>query len=101
MIKSLAYILTFFILFSNCRADIPAKIKNSYRHIVLLIKEGKANELAAMIEYPLKRENPLPNITSPKQFISYFSILFDSAFKTKLLSYNDSDIIEHNGKYGL
>jgi hypothetical protein len=31
----------------------------------------------------------------------YASILFDSSFKSKLLSYNDSDVFEHNGYFGL
>lgn len=58
-------------------------------------------ELSSLIDYPLKRENPLPDIKSSADFISRFRVIFDHSFKQQLSQYNDSDIFEHNGSYGL
>jgi len=57
--------------------------------------------LARLVKYPLKRQNPLPDIHNAKAFVADFNILFDTAFKEKLKLYNDTDIFEHNGAYGL
>jgi len=91
----------FLFAISDCRADIPPKIVKRFKQIIKLIKEDKVNELAALTEYPLKRENPLPDIPNVSGFISYEHILFDDAFKKKILLYNDSVIFEHHGGYGL
>ena len=72
-----------------------------FYHIIALIKNDKANELSRLIEYPLRRENPLPNILTAKQFIAYYPTMFDAAFQKKLKMLNDSDIFEREGSYGL
>ncbi|WP_295652462.1 hypothetical protein [uncultured Mucilaginibacter sp.] len=72
-----------------------------FRHIIKLIKEDKVNELSKLVMYPLKRQNPLPNIANSKEFIAYYPIVFDEEFKKKLNLYNDSDVFEHDGMYGL
>jgi len=100
--KYILYIVVFLLAISDCRAQgVPPEIVKSYHRIVALIKNDKANELAAMVEYPLKRKNPLPDIANAKQFIANYSMLFDDAFKQKLKLYNDSDIFQHNDSYGL
>ena len=43
----------------------------------------------------------MPDITNAKGFAEYYPVLFDKAFKRKLLLYNDSDIFTHEGRYGL
>jgi len=43
----------------------------------------------------------LPDITSAEVFVKYYPILFDKAFKEKLKYFNDSDIFEHHGAYGI
>jgi hypothetical protein len=99
--KRTLYVAIFLFSISVCRAQVPAEIVKTYRHIVKLIREDNANELATMIQYPLKRKNPLPDIANAKQFIANYSMLFDEAFKQKLKLYNDSDIFQHDGSYGL
>jgi hypothetical protein len=54
-----------------------------------------------MIEYPLKRENPLPDIGNQKEFVKYYPNLFDKPFMDMLNKYKYSEIFDHNGKYGL
>ncbi|MGH2667039.1 hypothetical protein [Flavobacterium sp.] len=101
MKRNLIYILPFFLLSITGSAQVTTEIKNSYKKIVKLIQEDKAAELAALVSYPLKRDNPLPDITNAKEFIAGFPVLFDAAFKKKLLKYNASYIFERNGVYGL
>jgi len=100
--KYILHTVVFIFLISDCRAQrVPPEIVKSYHRIVRLIRENKANELAAMVQYPLKRKNPLPDIANAKQFIANYNILFGDEFRKKLKLYNDSDIFEHNVGYGL
>ena len=93
-------ILSLFII-EACQAQVPVKVLNKYQQIASLIKQNDAKGLSNLIDYPLKRGNPLPDIKTQKEFISYYSTLFDSSFKEKFLCYNDTDIFEHDGAYGL
>jgi hypothetical protein len=68
---------------------------------VQLIESDNAKKLARLVDYPLKRDNPLPDIKDENDFISYYRILFDNSFKDLLKQYNDSVIFEHNIEYGL
>ena len=80
---------------SNCLAvEIPSSIFKHYQNIISLVKENNAKKLSALIKYPLKRQDPLPYVYTPKQFISYYSTIFDKPFKQKLMSYNDSCVFE-------
>ena len=91
------------ILFScnTCEASVSPFIIKSFRKIVKLIESDNSRELAKLIDYPLNRENPLPNIMDSTDFISHYQVIFDNSFKNLLKQYNDSEIIEHNGLYGL
>jgi hypothetical protein len=83
------------------KAQDSLEIVKSFRQIVKYIREDSIYELAGMINYPLIRPNPIPNITDSKEFITYAPVMFDSIFKQRLSGYADSDIFEHNGYYGL
>ncbi len=99
--KKIAVFLLFFIIIKNSHATVPADIPAQYKRIIALIRANKAKELSKLIVYPLKRENPLKNIANAEAFIAYFPMMFDDAFKKKLALYNDTDVFEHNGEYGL
>ena len=73
----------------------------SYRRIAQLIKYDSIEKLASLVEYPLNRRNPVPNINSAKEFISYYDTLFDKEFKQKVIKLDSSDIFQHDGNYGL
>jgi hypothetical protein len=99
-------VITLFILFlfgSNVSSQdsIDPFIVKHFTHIIKLIESDKVKELSKLVNYPLKRENPLPDIKNANDFISYWPILFDNSFKNLLKQYNDRDIFEHNGAYGL
>lgn len=98
-------ILLFFIavLFLNtaCRASVDSSVINRFKLIIQLIESDNARELSKLIAYPLKRENPLPDIQNSTEFISDYPVLFDTSFKSLLKQYNDSDIFENNFSFGL
>ena len=75
-------------------------IKNFHR-IVALIQDDSVKTLATLVDYPLARQNPLPDIKSPQQFIKYYPVLIDASFKQKLLSFKDSDIFYSEGNYAI
>ncbi|MEO6524101.1 MAG: hypothetical protein ABIN91_20620 [Mucilaginibacter sp.] len=80
---------------------ISSEIAQKYNRIIKLIKGDKSHDLSKLIVYPLKMQNPLPDIQTPEQFVSNYTMLFDAAFKKKLQHYRDTIIFEHNGAYGL
>ena len=96
-------ILLFVIWFgmSDCKAQDSLDISRNFNEIVRLIKTDSISKLAELVSFPLKRPNPIPDILTAGDFVSYAPVLFDSLFKSKLLSYNDSVIFYHNGYYGL
>jgi len=95
------YIIAFLCLINNCRGDVPDIVIKRFRQIAVLIQENKVVELSKMIAYPLKRPNPLPDITTAEKFVAYYPTLIDDVFKRQIKLYNDSDIFEHHGYYGL
>ena len=101
LIKYIVTTSLLFIIPLKSFAQIPDEIKAQFQKIIYLIENDSVNQLSNMIEYPLKRENPIPDIKNPKEFIRYYPIIFDKAFKDKLKLYKDSEIFDHNGGYGL
>ena len=96
----LSFLIILF-LSKTCQASVDTFIVKRFRQIVQLIESDRAKELSNLVAYPLKRENPLPDIENSTDFISYYSSLFDSTLKNLLKQYSDSDIFEHNFSYGL
>ncbi|GAA3960408.1 hypothetical protein GCM10022210_05160 [Mucilaginibacter dorajii] len=72
-----------------------------YRYIIKLIQADKAEELSKLVAYPLKRENPLKDIANAKEFIAYYPVMFDAAFKKKLSGFRGSAVMEQHGNFGL
>src|SRR5436190_4732864 len=86
---------------NTCDAQVDTFIVKRFRQIIRLIETDNAKSLAKLVNYPLKRSNPLPNINNSTDFISYYPVLFDESFKKLLKKYDGNDIFEHNGEYGL
>ena len=102
MKKVISLIPVLFFWYAFCFADeIPASIFTRYKLIVKIVKENNAGKLSALVAYPLRRENPLPDIKNPKEFKARYSIIFDEAFRKKLEKYSDNCVFEHNYTYGL
>lgn len=45
------------------------------------IEDGDATTVAAFVNYPLKREAPIPAIGNEEEFVAYFPVLFDEPFR--------------------
>ena len=48
------------------------------------IEDGDAAMVARHVNYPLKRQEPLPPIRDEKEFVERFPILFDDAFRARM-----------------
>src|SRR4051812_16895444 len=94
-------LVTLFFWSNTCHASTDTFIVKRFRQIIKLIESDNAKELSKLVSYPIKRGNPLPDIQNTSDFISYYPTLFDSSFKNLLKRYNDRDIFEHYGVYGL
>src|SRR5258705_13906240 len=94
-------LLTLFFWSNSCQASVDTFIVKRFRQIIKLIESDNAKDLSKLVDYPLKRNNPLPDIKNSNDFISYYPTLFDNSFKKLLKQYNDSVILEHNNTYGL
>lgn len=80
----------------------PEKIKQINK-IVELIKNDNILQLSEMVEYPIKRPNPIPNINSKEEFILYYPILFDDFFKQALIEtkFNNENVVDNSRGLGL
>lgn len=102
MKKVISLIPILFFWYASCLAnEIPASIFTRYKLIVKIVRENNAGKLSALVAYPLRRENPLPDIKNPKEFKARYSIIIDEAFRKKLEKYSDNCVFEHNYTYGL
>ncbi|WP_286862352.1 MULTISPECIES: hypothetical protein [Sphingobacterium] len=57
--------------------DSDASKKANISHIISLFKQKNIDEISTVINYPLKRENPIPAIKNPKEFKQRFHEVFD------------------------
>ena len=69
----------------------------------LLIENGQIDQLAELVDYPLKRSNPIPDIQSKEKFILYYLTLFDKDFKSQLLAIKApyEEVVSRSGMLGL
>ena len=65
------------------------------------IRNDRIRSLAKMVEYPIKRPNPLPDIEDETDFILYYPLLFDEEFKRKIIEDGMTDPFQRNGQIGL
>jgi hypothetical protein len=72
-----------------------------FRRIIELIETDGGKALSRLVEYPLKRQKPLPDIKNANEFVEYFPVLFDSVFKARLRQFNEKAVFQRNGLYGL
>lgn len=61
-------------------ADLNANEIDSIQEIISLFKQGNVEKIANKINFPLKREYPIPDIEDKQEFINRFNTIFDSSF---------------------
>ncbi len=89
--------------FSQVENGINEKRQKQLKTIINYLKNNQIIELSRIVRYPLKRQNPIPNIKTKDEFILYYPILFDSVFRAKLIraKFDSSNTINHYTRFGL
>jgi len=91
--KSAIFIILFIFTCIQINAQEEADYGKMTKHaqmIVSLIKENKVNELAAYINYPLKRDYPIPAIKNAGEFVNYYRKIFGNSLIEALNNINNS-----------
>lgn len=94
----LLFIFLFFVSVSY--AQIPDDGYRMAKKILNLIAQNKPAELAKLVNYPLSRPNPIPDIKNQAEFIAYYPNLFDAKFKKMIVPIKQDHLMERNGIYG-
>lgn len=71
------------------------------KRILDLINQNKATELAELVNYPLQRPSPIPDIQNEKEFVAYFPTLFDAKFKKIIPKFSQKEVMATNGMFGM
>jgi hypothetical protein len=75
------------------------------KKIVQAIIDGKKDEVAQAITYPLKRDAPLPPIKNVEEFMAQFDLLFDANLMKRFMEFIEApdyiDLTYSNGTIGI
>ena len=75
--------------------DPAAQAWKNIKATIQLIRRDRVAVLAGRVVYPLRRENPLPDVTGRSEFGRAYAILFDSTLKAALVRLKSSDLFQH------
>lgn len=75
-----------FITKAQTEDSIPSWRQEQLHKIQEYLKNDNILQLANLVNYPLKRINPIPDIETKQAFILYYSTLFDKEFKQKIIN---------------
>lgn len=93
-------ILSFLLLLSlnaNYAQDVTDEIKSNIHSLQKTIQWNDSVSLSEMIQYPLHREIPIPEVKNAEQFIQRYSEIFDENLKQLILK---SDVKKDWSKVG-
>jgi hypothetical protein len=79
--------------------DAAAQAWKNIRATIQLIRRDRVVALAGRVVYPLRRENPVPDITGRSDFGRAYAMLFDSTLKVALMGLTSSDLFGHWGDW--
>jgi len=79
--------------------DADAQAWKNIKATIRMIRQNQVASLSGWIVYPLIRENPVPDITTRREFDREYNILFDSTLKRVLVGLKPSDMFEHLGNW--
>lgn len=99
-IKSLLVVAFIASFFSSFAQD-PKEGYAIGKKILNLINQNKAAELAELVNYPLQRPSPIPDIQNEKEFVAYFPTLFDAKFKKIIPKFTQKEVLVSNGMFGM
>ena len=79
--------------------DTDAQAWKNIKATIQMIRQNQVASLAGRVVYPLKRENPLPDITTREGFRREYNILFDSTLKKALFGLKLLDFFGNLGNW--
>jgi hypothetical protein len=83
----------------DLHVEADAQTWRNIKATIQLIRQDQVVFLSGRVVYPLIRENPLPDITTRKEFDREYNILFDSTLKRVLFDLKPSDLFQHEGDW--
>ena len=66
--------------------DLTQTQKASIEQLITYFKNNDIKAISYAVQYPLKRQNPLPSIQNPEQMQKQFNQVFDSTLRQKIIS---------------
>ena len=95
-------IYSLFFLCSIAQSNpVTSKVISNIAHTIKLIREDSISELSMMVQYPLRRPNPVPDIYSSGEFVSYYHILMNDSFKTKIVADGLGSLFYAQGNFAI
>lgn len=80
--------ISFFILVFSC-LSVGQPLRKDYQQkvakLIVLFKENKKAQIAELVNYPIKREYPIPAIRNKEDFIARFDDVFDASIKQTII----------------
>lgn len=95
----LALIAAFIVCSLTSFAQDPKEGYAMGKKILNLINQNKASELAELVNYPLQRPSPIPDINNEKEFLAYFPTLFDAKFKKMIPKFSQKEVFVRDGMF--
>jgi hypothetical protein len=86
MNKIIIILITGFLNFSSFSQLKEQRHVELVKEFVELIKTNNIDSLSKRVQYPLRREYPLPSIINELGFITNYSRLIDSSFKSEIIN---------------
>jgi hypothetical protein len=83
--------LAFFLILSFKLVSAQELDQESQQYVsdfISWIKDGNLDKLKAHTRYPLRRENPVPNVKDPAEFAKRYAQIFDDSLKALIVASN-------------
>ncbi len=86
-----------------CFAQDNSKKTEAVETLIEHVRNNRIYALADMVEYPIRRPNPIPDLETKEDFILYYPVIFDDVFKKLLTTsdFNEDNTFSRHGNLGI
>ena len=88
MRKFIYVTLLIFMVQNLCAQDLKPEYQKFIKAFIDNVKNGKKEAVASLINYPFKRDYPIPEIKNKAEFVKRYDQVFDAALKNKIIKSN-------------
>ena len=85
----------------NAQDSLAEGQQESIDYFIELVRNHQVQELADLVNYPLERPNPIPDLQDREDFIRYYPILLGDEFRNRIIKEAGEDVISRSGMMGL